>query len=791
MSIGSMIRWLLAWAAALVVVWSFFEVGMRLWREHDPSDHRTRLVIMQWGDASEEQIVEGLKNQYEKEHPDIKIERIHANDFDPKLKTMMAAGTPPDLFYLNSDDLADFATEHLITNLDPLIADMPDGQKWLDGYYPVLLNAFRFDGHAAGSGHLYGIPKDFTTMLMYVNCDLFKQAGIAIPYGGWTWDEFFDDCKKISKLPADAAGRDYGAVFNAWPGMIQCLMRCYGGDLFNGSDFTHITIDTPAGIKALSVIQQARFVDESIYHSTGPQSGSYGEQLFYTGKVAILGPVGRWQTPHFRGVGQNDEGITSFHWDVVPLPHEQKAAVNIATVAWTMSADTKHPKEAMQLLRFLAGARGQEVVARGGMAIPSLRAVAESPAFLSGKPAHSQIFLDEVKDSYNPVFPSDPEFSQYMTDDISECLDLNQESPKQVAQDLSTDWAHEMASPLKTKQYPPMRWMPIVAATGLMIAVAVASVWLVSRRQKLGALDKKMERVGWLFVSPWVIGFIGLTLGPMVLSLLLSMTRWTAMTPMTTAQFVGADNYKEMATYDFQEHIKPALLVTGYYAALSVPLGQLAALAVAMLMNSRARGITMFRTIYYIPTLVGGVTMAAIWLWLLNPTYGLINHILGPIASKMGTAPPDWIGSDADRWAVPAMVMMSMWTVGGGMLTYLAALKNVPFSLYEAARIDGASATRQFFTVTIPMISPLIFFNLIMAIIGSFQVFAQVFVMTGGGPKNATLFYVIYLYRQAFQFHNMGYASALAWVLFLLVLALTGIVIRGSKSWVYYEGLKA
>jgi multiple sugar transport system permease protein len=233
------------------------------------------------------------------------------------------------------------------------------------------------------------------------------------------------------------------------------------------------------------------------------------------------------------------------------------------------------------------------------------------------------------------------------------------------------------------------------------------------------------------------------------------------------------------------------LRVTAYYALLAVPLTQIAALAVALLMNTRARGMVVFRTIYYIPTLVGGVTMAAIWLWLFNPKYGLINHMLAPMAHLIGKTPPDWVGDDAGRWGVPAFVLMSLWTVGSGMLIYLAALKNVPASLYEAARIDGASVNRQFWAVTLPMISPLIFFNLVMAIIASFQVFAQVYVMTNGGPGNATLFYVLYLYRQAFQFDNMGYASAMAWVLFLIVLALTAVVIRTSRRWVYYEGLKA
>jgi multiple sugar transport system permease protein len=789
MTITKAIRWFLACAAAMVVAWSFLEVGLRFWREHDPRDHRTPLVILQWGDASEERIVSDLVAQYEGEHPDIKIMRIHASDFNSKLNTMMAAGTPPDLFYMSYENVSSFAQLHLLADLDPYIARLPDGKQWLDGFYPVLLDAFRYDGHMIGHGPLYGIPKDFTTMLMYVNCDLFKKAGIAIPYNGWTWDEFEADCKKISALPPDASGRFYGAALNNWPAVLQNMLQCYGGDFFNGADFRDMTIDSPDAVAALAMIQRTRFIDKSVYQATGPMASDNGVQLFYTGKVAAIGPVGRWETPHFRGTGPGDPGITEFHWDVVPLPHEKRAVSDVAVVAWSMSSATKHPQKAFELLRFLTGRQGQEIMARLGLAIPSLKAVAHSDAFLAGKPDHSQLFLDEINHAKISQIPAQREFTQYVTDDLGACIELNQISPADAAKHLKERWLREMQSPLRSKDFPLMNWRLVGGAALAAVLAAVAIVWAVSRRQKLGALDLKMERTGWLFISPWVIGFLVLTAGPMVMSLLLSMTQWTAMSPITDARFVGVANFKQLVAHD-QDNL-PSLRVTAYYALLAVPLGQIAALAVAMLMNTTVRGIGFFRTIYYIPTLVGGVTMAAIWKWLLNNDYGLINHLLSPLAHRLGTTPPDWLQQDAARWAIPAFVLMSLWTVGGGMLTYLAALKNVPVSLYEAARIDGASTLRQFFTVTVPMISPLIFFNLIMAIIGSFQIFPQVYVMTDGGPGNATLVYVLYLYRQAFEFHNMGYASAMAWVLFILVLLLTGIVIRSSRRWVYYEGLKA
>ena len=186
MIFGKMIRWLLAGAAAIVIIWSFAKVGHRLWEEHNPTDHRTQLTILQWGDASEENVVRTLVARYEQEHPDIKIQRIHAAQYDEKLKTMLSAGTPPDLFYLSYDSIPEYQKYHLLTDLDPFIDKMPDGQAWLGKFYPLLVDSFRYDGHQSGHGPLYGVPKDFTTMVMYVNTDLFAKAGLAVPFGGWT-----------------------------------------------------------------------------------------------------------------------------------------------------------------------------------------------------------------------------------------------------------------------------------------------------------------------------------------------------------------------------------------------------------------------------------------------------------------------------------------------------------------------------------------------------------------------------------------------------------------------------
>jgi multiple sugar transport system permease protein len=216
----------------------------------------------------------------------------------------------------------------------------------------------------------------------------------------------------------------------------------------------------------------------------------------------------------------------------------------------------------------------------------------------------------------------------------------------------------------------------------------------------------------------------------------------------------------------------------------------MAALAVAMLMNSKVRGIHIFRTLYFVPSVVSGAALSVMRLQIFNNKYGIFNKVLARPARLLHSSPSDWFGADAGRWAIPGFVIMGLWGVGGGMIIYLAGLKGISASLYEAATIDGAGPARRFWNVTLPMLSPLIFYNLMMEIIGSFQVFTQAYIMTGPGPDDSTLFYVLNLYRQAFEFHNMGYASALAWILFLIILALTLFVFASSKRLVYYEGLK-
>lgn len=295
------------------------------------------------------------------------------------------------------------------------------------------------------------------------------------------------------------------------------------------------------------------------------------------------------------------------------------------------------------------------------------------------------------------------------------------------------------------------------------------------RRER--ALARREALAFYLTISPWLIGFLVFVLGPMIASLAISFTRWDLLSP---AKFVGLRNYQRMFTRDplFWQSLK----VTMIYTAAYVPTELIGGLAIALLMNQRVRGISVFRTIYYLPSVLSGVAFVVVWMWLLHPDAGLVNAML----ARLGVQGPRWLADP--KTALIALWMMSLWGLGRTAVIYLAGLRNIPKELHEAAAMDGATLWQSFWNITVPMLTPTIFFNLVLSIIATFQTFTSAFVATDGGPLDSTLFYVLYLYRQAFQFFNMGYASAMAWVLFAIILALTLLVVRSAQSWVYYEG---
>jgi len=298
--------------------------------------------------------------------------------------------------------------------------------------------------------------------------------------------------------------------------------------------------------------------------------------------------------------------------------------------------------------------------------------------------------------------------------------------------------------------------------------------WAFTRRRAFAE-----AALGVLFTLPWLIRLAVLHIYPILAALYYSFTRYSV---VQAPVWIGLDNYHKLF---FRDSLPmKALYNSAYYSIGAVPLGLILALFLALLLNQKIHGLSFFRSVFFIPSVVPAVASSILWLWLLNPRVGLINYVL----TSVGLPRIPWLSSAL--WIKPAFILMSLWGIGWTTVIFVAGLQDVPSHLYEAAEIDGAGAWAKFWSVTVPMLSPTIFFNLVMGIIGSLQIFGPAYVMLAGpsgGPQDSALFYVLYLFRQAFQYFEMGYASALAVVIFLVILALTLLVFKSSELWVYYE----
>jgi multiple sugar transport system permease protein len=301
---------------------------------------------------------------------------------------------------------------------------------------------------------------------------------------------------------------------------------------------------------------------------------------------------------------------------------------------------------------------------------------------------------------------------------------------------------------------------------------------LKAKREKKFSLKRENKIYGIAFAMPAILGLIIFTIGPMIASLVLSFTDYRS---VNAFHFIGMKNYTRLFNGEDVFFYK-SLGVTFYYAILSVPLSLISAFLTALLLNNdKIKGKAIFRTIYYLPCIVPSIALCMIWMWLLNPDLGLVNNIL----SFLHLPTSKFIFSETA--VIPSLVVMSLWTTGSTMVIFLAGLQSVPKSLYEAVVVDGGNVFHKFWYITVPMMTPVIFYNLIMGCIGAFQTFNSAFVMTQGGPNNASLFYSYYIWRQAFQFGEMGQACAISWILFLILAVISIGLFKSAKSWVYYE----
>jgi len=289
---------------------------------------------------------------------------------------------------------------------------------------------------------------------------------------------------------------------------------------------------------------------------------------------------------------------------------------------------------------------------------------------------------------------------------------------------------------------------------------------------------REVRRVarGLAFISPWLIGVLAFQVYPFFASLYYSFRSTTLLKP---GKFVGLDNYR-LLMHD--ELFWTSLVNTFYYLGCSILLGTLFSLGLAMLLNQQLRGMAVYRLLFYMPSIVPLAAVSVIWVWMLNPQYGIINYVL----DRVGLPTVGWFSDPA--WSMPGLILVSLWGLGNAMVIYLAGLQDIPVELYEAAALDGASAWQRMRSVTIPLLTPVILFNVVVGMIYGFQYFVAPYIITQGGPADSTLTYALYLYNTAFQYRKAGYASAMAWILFVMIMAVTLLLLRTSGQWVHYQG---
>lgn len=765
---------------AIIFLWSVFVVGWSwLGRRREPG--RVTLRVMFWGSPNEVRDVRTAIREFRLIHPDIRVTAIPVSGpYYTKLDSMLTAGDPPDVMYVSASRVTALVHDHVLANLAPYIeARRRSGKmQWFSQYFPKVLGAFRF--RSAGRTAYYGLPKDFSTMVMFVNVHLFHRSRVAVPYDGWTWRTYRHDVRVISETCQTGGAHVFGGALITESRQLRNILWSFGSGFFRWPRSLRTAFLNPKALAALHMIRRLRFRFRTVYNHIGVGFTQRETRAFLAGRVGVLGPWGRWFVPQCRAE-------PDLHFDVVPIPHAPGVAPVslISTVAWGMAARCPHPHAGFELLSFLAGPPGQAITTREGLSVPSLMPLARSPAFLAPdqSPENADLFLKEARTGrIAPGVRENRVFNSLLRDTIGESINYDGIAPERAAERMARRWNSELRSPLRQGHFPPVLWPELIASGFVLIALGLVMLLLWILRQRWS----RDSVVGVLFICPWLIGFIGLTIFPMIMSLFLSLTRWRPIAGLSRARFVGLANYEQILFHD--PHFAASLRVTVSYAVTALVVGQISALLLALLLHRPMRGSAVLRFITVIPLAVSGVCLGALWLTMFNDHHGLINEILRPPLALLGLRPPDWFGSDARIWAIPAFVIMNLWTVGAAVIIYLAGLSRISPSFYEAAIIDGAGPWRRLISITLPMISPVIFFNVVVSLIASLQLFSQAQVMTNGHPGDTSLFYVLYIFQQGFEYFHFGYAAALSWLLFIFILLLTLVIFKVARRYISYEG---
>ena len=702
-----------------------------------------------------------------------------------------------------------------------------------ENYFAACWNEAVYREPKTSTSGLYGIPYNADNRVLLYNKDILTRHGFTNATGQAQPPRSWEELETMAVAMVERDDKDRIKTIGFIPNYGNSWLYIYGwqaGGKFMSEDGMRCTLNDPNVVYALDFMTRVYDRLGGAQEVYAFQSGFQGDALdpFILGKVAMK-IDGVWTMSSLARYGRD----LNFGAAPPPLPAREISRGRLP-LSWcggwahAIPATAKHKEGAWELIRFLASQRSLEIVLA-------------SEAFTSlsqGRPYIPRQFPNRAQNAwaYDTYIANnadlEPKFKEAMVV-FNDLLGNSRYRPvTAVGQKLwnAHIWATEDAvfhkkSPKESLDYyahivqrdldlvltPPegvevTSWSWFFRCYALLIAVAVLAVYAWDTKAELrqrfrlksrfslfslfasdddktpslegkkGSYFRAQWKEGVICALPWIIGFVLFAGGPMLFSIVVSFCQFDVLNP---AVFTGLDNYRFMLGGD---ELFWKSLGNTVFMVIGIPLGMAVGLGIAILLVQKVRGIAVWRTFFYLPSIVPVVASSILWIWIFNPQSGLINGVLASI----GIQGPNWLQDEAtSKWA---LILMGLWGAGGGMIIWIAGLKGISESYYEAARIDGASAWQRFLYITIPLLTPYIFFNLIMGLIGTFQIFTQAFIMTAGGPVNSTLFFAYHLFNQAFRYMNMGYAAAMAWFLFLIVVILTAFQMKLSKRWVHYEG---
>lgn len=763
--------------------------------------------------------VQGVIDEFSRRHPDINVRVLSMGAGgmnSQKLMTSIVGNVAPDVVYQDRFEVSDWASRGAFRQLDDLIArdkNDPYCPKKED-YYDAPWQEATYDGKT------YGIPYDADNRVLYYNKKMFadhadelRAAGLDPNRPPRTWSETLAYSKVMTAFNKDGSLKYAGFIPN-WGNSWLFMFAFENNAYFISKDGKTCTLDTPESEEALDFMRKGYDILGGYENEKGFESGFQVREFdpFVIGKVAMK-IDGDWIDADLSRYGQKlDYGTAP-----APVPDDRYNHTGrfkdekdtfitwVGGFAYVIPRGARNVEDSWEFIKFATSLEGRLLDRQTQSTWDRLKGRTYIP-----RQAGSRVFNERQNKEFKPA---DPRYSGSVQTHVDVMPYgrvrpptfvsnvLWQEQVKAVDNALYNKMSTKAALQLgqQTVQrdldefYHRTKYQEIDLGVMLVIStiiglVAVGVLYLIYKRQRLGKLASHEARWAYILISPWVVGFVAFTLGPMITSLLLSFTQWNVLSP---ARLVGLKNYADMIGPDWP-NVQKAFSNAAYLAGFGVPLGLCTGLAIALLLNSAVRGMRFYRTCFYMPAIVPTVASTVLWNWLLtsDPHKGLINAFWSvTIGPWLHTPLPGWLS--AEQWAKPSLILMGMWGAGSGMILWLAGLKGVPNTLYEAADLDGASPRQQFRFVTLPMLSSVIFFNVVIGFIGALQEFDRVFILKSNdgpvGPADSLLVPVYHLFNNGFAFFKMGYASALAWAIFAVILALTGIQFFIAKFWVHYE----